>query len=190
MNYFLICHRPHSKSGCFQTGYVLNGVPKFDGGISSTCPNGPPKGGKWFTARVEVRGVSASIYRDGLNVRSTKTRFPAKGRGGVIVANGYKNIIQFRNFRLKALPTHALTSQSCLAVRNSGKNYVLDANHGKWPADGFCRALYPTTVNGPNYQVSAQLYNQIGWSGVNAGHLGLMYNVKDIDNFDFVYFRY
>ena len=181
--------RPHSRSGCFQTGYVLNGLLKWNGGISSTCPNGPPGGAKWFTAKVKVRGFSASIYRDGVLVRSIKTHFFAKGRGGVIVANGYKNIILFRNFRIRAIAAHPFITQSCLATRRSGNYYTLDANYGKWPANGFCRALFPRRVLSNNYVVSAQLYNQKGWRGANSGHLGFMYNAYDNNNFDFVYFR-
>mgnify|MGYP001793643268 CR=1 FL=1 len=137
-----------------------------------------------------VRGTSATIYLNGEPVRKTfLAHSPAKGRGGVIVANGYKNIIHFRNYRLRAIPALPFVEKSCLAARKVGSYYVLNANHGKWPANGFCRALLPAIVKSDNYEVSAQLYNQIGWKGVNSGHLGLMYNVIDNRNFDFVYFR-
>ena len=181
--------RIFSTTYCFQTGYVLKGSLKWDGAISSNCPKGPPKGGFWFTVKVIVRGYSASIYLDGEHVRSFKTQFSARGRGGVIVANGYKNIIHFRKYRLRAIPALPFVKESCLAARKKGSYYVLNANHGKWPENGFCRAFLPTIVKSENYEVSAQLYNQIGWKGVNSGHLGLMYNVIDNRNFDFVYFR-
>ena len=181
--------RPNSTGGCFQTGYVLKGSLKWDGGISSNCTNGPPKGGVWFTVKVVVRRSSASIYLDGEHMRSFKTQFSARGRGGVIVANGYKTIIHFKNYRLGAIPALPFVQESCFATRKLGSYYVLNANHGKWPANGFCRALLPTIVKSDNYEVSAQLYNQIGWKGVNSGHLGLMYNVLDNNNFDHVFFR-
>ena len=181
--------RPHSTSGCFQTGYVLKGSLKWDGGISSNCTNGAPKGGVWFTVKVVVRGSSASIYLDGEPVGTFKTQISGRVRGGVIVANGYKNIIRFRNYQLRAIPALPFVEESCLATRKVGSYYVLNANHGKWPENGFCRAFLPTIVKSENYEVSAQLYNQIGWKGVNSGHLGLMYNFIDNNNFDFVYFR-
>ena len=181
--------RPNSTGGCFQTGYVLKGSLKWDGSISSNCPKGPPKGGVWFTVKVVVRGSSATIYLDGEPVRSLKSRFPAKGRGGVIVANGYQNIIYYRNFRLSTISILPFIEESCLATRKVGNIYVLNANHGKWPANGFCRALVLNIVKSDNYEVSAELYNQIGWKGVNSGHRGLMYNVLDNNNFDFVSFR-
>ena len=187
---YLLVHRPHSSSGCFQTGYVLNGQLRWDGGVSAPCPNGPPRGGKWFTAKVEVRDKNVKIFRDGVLVKSIAAHFTAIGRGGVIVANGYKNIIHFKNLRISALNSMTLTSKSCRAVNKVGNLYVMDANHGVWPASGFCRTLYSNAVGSSNYELSVQLYNKIGWKGKDSGHLGLMYNVINYNNFDFVYFRY
>ena len=181
--------RPNSTGGCFQTGYVLKESLKWDGGISSNCPKGPPKGGVWFTVKVVVRGSSATIYLDGEPVRSLKAHFPSKGRGGVIVANGFQNIIYFRNYRLRTIPALPFIEESCLAASKSGSSYFLFANHGNWSSKGFCRAFLPTIVKSENYEMSAQLYNQIGWKGVNSGHRGLMFNILDKNNFDFVSFR-
>ena len=160
----------------------------MDGGISSNCPKGPPKGGVWFTVKVVVRGSSATIYLDGKPVRYLKVHFPAKGRGGVIVANGYQNIIHFRNYRLRAIPALPFREESCLATRKGVSYYVLDANHGKWPANGFCRAIFPTKLSGSRYTVFVKLSNANVRRGKISGHLGLMYNVMDKRNFDFVHF--
>ena len=181
--------RPNSTGGCFQTGYVLKESLKWDGSISSNCPKGPPKGGVWFTVKVVVRGSSATIYLDGKPVRSFKAHFPAKGRGGVIVANGFQNIIYFRKYHFRTIPTLPFIGESCLASSNVGSYYFLIANLGNIPSNGFCRAFLPTIVKSENYEVSAQLYNQITWKGVSSGHRGLMYNVLDNNNFDFVSFR-
>ena len=181
--------RPNSTAGCFQTGYVLKESLKWDGSISSNCPKGPLKGGVWFTVKVVVRGSSATIYLDGEPVQSLKSRFPAKGRGGVIVANGYQNIIYFRNYHLRTIPAFPFIVESCLAARKRGSSYFLYANHGNWTSKGFCRAFLPTIVKSENYEILAQFYIQIGWKGVNSGHRGLMFNVLDKNNFDFVSFR-
>ena len=181
--------RPNSTGGCFQTGYVLKGSLEWDGGISLICTNGPPKGGVWFTVKVIVRGSLATVYLDGEPVRSLKAHFPAKGRGGVIVANGYQNIIHFRKYRLRTIPALPFIVESCLAASKGGSYYFLNANHINWPSNGFCRALLPTIVTSENYEMSAQLFNQIDWKGVNSGHRGLMFNILDNNNFDFVSFR-
>ena len=191
-NYFNI-FRPHTSAQCFQTGYTLNGVPTFKGGISSACPGqSAPKGGQWFDVRVEVNEKKAKIYLAGKLVREVTSHYPAKGQGGVLVANGYKNVAYFRNFDITHYEDEYLVT-SCVVKTSgiSGNLFVLDANHGKWPANGFCSALNDkVTLNSKQYAVSAELFNKIGWNGINSGHLGLIYNAIDEKNYDFVYFRY
>lgn len=68
--------------------------------------------------------------------------------------------------------------------------FVLDANHGSWPVSGFCQAISTKIIQTNSYQVAAQLLNYQGWNGANSGHLGLIYNVANSGNYDFVYFRY
>uniref|UniRef100_UPI0037548A16 hypothetical protein n=1 Tax=Salmonella sp. s54412 TaxID=3160128 RepID=UPI0037548A16 len=100
-NFDFVFFRPHWASRCFQTGYTLNGVPKFDGGISSSCPGqSPPKGGQWFNASVEVSNKDAKILLAGKLVREVTPHYPARGQGGVLVATGFKNIVYFKNFQI------------------------------------------------------------------------------------------
>ena len=68
-------------------------------------------------------------------------------------------------------------------------------NHYKMDALGSNKGLMCRTVAHPidasqAYTVSAELLNQAGWLGANSGHLGLLFNAVDENNFDFVYFRY
>ena len=93
--------RLHSSSRCFQTGYTVNGVPTFTNAISAACPGqNPPKGGEWFDVRVEVNDKKAKMYLAGKLVREVSPHYPAKGRGGVLVANGFENVVYFRNLHL------------------------------------------------------------------------------------------
>ena len=39
------------------------------------------------------------------------------------------------------------------------------------------------------YQFTAELYNVRSNKGANTGHPGVMFNMQDMNNFDFVYFR-
>ena len=58
-----------------------------------------PSGGVWFTVRIEVSSdKSVNVFFDNVLVTSLTAYFDTKGRGGVLVANGYSNIIQFRKF--------------------------------------------------------------------------------------------
>ena len=101
---FFLFPRPHSSSGCFQTGYVYKGQPKFDGAKSASCPNGPPKGAEWFNIRVVVSKDSTpagevKVYLKGTLVTSFNPRYPIRKRGGVLVANGYNNVVYYKNFK-------------------------------------------------------------------------------------------
>ena len=184
--------RPHSTGGCFQTGYLFNGVPTFDGAISSTCPTGPPRGAEWFHVRLAVSNASNSgevkVYLKGTLVRSWIPHFPIKNRGGVLVANGYKNVVYFRN--LTIVP-HLYVSKNCVKTVQHPDYFELDADHGQWPKDGFCQAAYLKDVaKSTDYQLSVDLFNVRGWNGVNSGHLGVFFNAEGQDNYDFVYFRF
>lgn len=103
-NYDFVYFRPHSTSGCFQTGYVYKGKPKFDQSKSGTCPSGPPKGAEWFIVKVTVSTATpageAKVYLNGNLVVSWNPRYPVKNRGGVLVANGYKNVVYYKDFQI------------------------------------------------------------------------------------------
>jgi len=65
----------------------------------------------------------------------------------------------------------------------------VNANHNKPPH--FCIVLPEEEIKGGNrYTITVELMNVIGQDGVNFGHPGVMYNVIDKSNFDFVYFRF
>ena len=73
---------------------------------------------------------------------------------------------------------------------NHGKHYIVDADHGSFSNDGFCRIVVPTSVPGGSYKISVRFYNVIGPVGKDSGYFGLAYNVEDEFNFDLVYLRY
>ena len=136
---FLI-FRPHSVPHCFQTGYVLNGQAKYDGAISSTCLTGPPKGAEWFHVNLTVSTASPSdevkVYMEGALVTSWNPRYPIKNRGGVLVANGYQNVVHFRKFKI--VP-QSYVSKRCLKTVQYPDYVKLDANNATWPQDAFVR---------------------------------------------------
>ena len=186
---FLLLLRPHSRLGCFQTGYVKNGNLVFAGAVSSTCPNGPAPHRSWFKAEVEVHGKVVKILKDDKLVRVVKSHFDAIGKGGVLLANGYQNTIRYKNYRIRKLPSYPYPVSSCQSVVKQ-PNFVkmVGAPGSKWPRDGFCRTLITKSVAGSHYSITVSLFNEKGWNR-RGGHLGILYNARDLKNFDFVYFR-
>ena len=78
---------------------MLNG--SFVATTTSSCPSGPPLVGVWFTVRVVVNSdKSVNIFFNDALLTSLTAHFDTRGRGGVMTANGYENIIQFREFSL------------------------------------------------------------------------------------------
>ncbi|KAK3755755.1 hypothetical protein QZH41_019992, partial [Actinostola sp. cb2023] len=190
-NFDFVYFRPHSSGGCFQTGYVKNGVVVIAAGsVSAKCSNGAPPHQKWFTAKVEVRGKSVSIYKNGQRVAApVSSHFAATGKGGVLVANGYKNTIRYKDYKLREL--HPYPVSSCDGVSKFPSYVQMVGKGGSWPSVGFCRTLIGASVSDSAYAISVSLYNLQGSSNSSqgVGHLGILYNAKDIHNFDFVYFR-
>lgn len=52
--------RLHHPQTCFRTGYVQNGRTVWIGRQTGLCPEGPPKGRKWF--KLEVTFFVADVF--------------------------------------------------------------------------------------------------------------------------------
>ena len=161
---------------------MANGNPTFL--ESKACPKGPPKGGLWFPVSIKVHDQTVQVYLSGDLVATVQSHFPPRAWGGVLTVRGYQNVVLFRKFQI--VPAFYLTKKCVQTVEFPG--YVkLNADHGIWPQDAFCQAMYKKDGD---YELSVDLFNLIGWRGVNSGHLGVFFNAEDQDNYDFVYFRF
>ena len=69
--------------------------------------------------------------------------------------------------------------------------YKVNADHGSWPADSFCRVISKVEISdSESYTLTVEIMNVVGSHGLtDFGHPGVMYNVVDENNFDVVYFR-
>lgn len=101
------------------------------------------------------------------------------------MANGYKNTIRFKDYRLQKLPTYSHPVSSCVSVSKTASFVEMIGTGGTWPSAGFCRTMISKSIAGSSYSISVKLFNVRS----STGHLGILYNAKDINNFDFVYFR-
>lgn len=96
VNFSNLLSRLHSASQCCQLGYTTRG--SFKGTRFTSCPNGVPTGREWFEIKVEVIGNIARIYRDDVLTVQTTNHFQGQARCGVIVPNGYSNVVYFKDF--------------------------------------------------------------------------------------------
>ena len=81
------------------------------------------------------------------------------------------------------------TTKSC-GVSNkvsydAGK-YLINTEGGVWETDGWCTVLDGQTgADDSSYTVSVDLYADTE----EENHLGIAYNVQDMNNFDIIYYR-
>ena len=114
-----------------------------------------------------------------------------RAAGGVVVSSGTDNTASFKDFKLYPTTPNDFELEGCTSHSRLISNYyILDAKHGKWSLDGFCRAISRKTVSQPNYIVSAELFINVKHPvGDKKTFVGLAFNAKDTSNFDFVYVR-
>jgi len=67
--------------------------------------------------------------------------------------------------------------------------YILDANVGDFFEDGLCRVLVPQSISSESYDYDVEINSQSAAGLHNRSASGVMYNVRDANNFDFVVFR-
>ena len=81
----------------FAYGKVNNGVIQF----TSTSVGGNPTiaSGNWYNLKIEVSATKAvKLFLDNVQIGSFKAFWSTRGYGGLIVANGYANLVFFRDF--------------------------------------------------------------------------------------------
>lgn len=187
-NYDFIYFRPSSRGGCYTTGFVQNSQIQWMNSKVGPCPGGPKGSGMWFNVSIEIRGSLASIQLSGKHIISTNTHFSPLGRGGVLMANGNKNIAAFRNYHLKAIPPYPFAFHNCAGSTKEIEDYfILDAKHGKWPQNTFCMAVAKTKVSGPYYFMAVEIFMQGTLPGRETDYAGIIFNVENENNYEFVY---
>ena len=77
-------------------------------------------------------------------------------------------------------------------IVRDGDMYTIFGKGGKWSIAGVCSAydsqVLPGVFEVGSYIVSVDFYHVAGDG--NRGYPGVMYNTKDLDNFDYIFFRY
>ena len=113
---------------------------------------------------------------------------------GVIVGNGFRNILSFRDFTLyEMIPTDFRFYSCGGGTHLSNETVVMDASLPRGGSLTFCRAMYGKSLSNDfeadQYTIQASFYNVDSWQGGDWGRVGLIYNAKDEANYDFVFLK-
>ena len=58
------------------------------------------RSGSWYNVRVKVTGSKVKVLIDDVEVALFKSQLEVNGRGGVMVASGFKRKISFKDYRI------------------------------------------------------------------------------------------
>ena len=62
--------------------------------------------GNWYSLKIKVEAnKDVDLFLNDKNIGHFKAKFTTRGYGGVIVATGYRNVVQFRDFKLAPILT-------------------------------------------------------------------------------------
>nr|UCK81557.1 lectin 4-1 [Arenicola marina] len=102
-NFDFVYFRPHwaNRDGCVQHGYFTSG--KFYATTEARCTASPVVGSTWFTVKVESSEGRASVYVNNVKLSEVNAHFPTRSQTGIFAANGFSNVIRFRNPALTTL---------------------------------------------------------------------------------------
>ncbi|KAI0233170.1 putative skeletal organic matrix protein 7 [Lamellibrachia satsuma] len=182
---------------CFRTGYLETGRMRFDDGTSGSCNGLGLTGATPFTSEIVVRDhLDTTVSINGRQEAQIQPHHPTKGTAGVLALNGFDNEVFFQNFILEkqnmpfatGIQTTDCGIQGAVETPTPGV-LELRALGGAFPGDGHCRAVLTPIVNVRSYRASIILQNIRGDGQEDFGNIGLMYNVHDADNFDFILLR-
>lgn len=185
-----------SDNPCFQTGVMQQGLLDWFGSQTGSCPYGPPRKSRWVHSTLEVRDSDVAVFLNGVHVTSLESHFSPKAAGGVVLANHQGNVGQFKNFAITDLPSLPFEIKRCASIQDHSDHYSLINKNDQW-SQGFCRALHKSgrqrkDVRGEDissYQISVDLFSDVDWTGDQLAYPGIIFNARDVNNADYIYFR-
>ena len=97
----LFVSRPYSRDSCVQAGHLQDfKVKKYSKLKSLSCAYGFLRSGTWYNVRVKVTRSEVKVLIDDVEVAVFKSLFEVNGRGGIMVASGFKKKILFKDYRI------------------------------------------------------------------------------------------
>ena len=160
----------------------------WGGSDMGPCPLGPPRRNRWLHVSLEVRGPKANLFLDGVHVATLRGQFPTRGHAGVLLAQHKDNVVHFKGFTITALDPFPFSSKACAAIVKHPDFHSVIIGDNLWPG-AMCRVSMPDNLGNNEYILDVKLFSEAGWTGDKVALPGVMFNAKDINNYDFVYLR-
>merc|ERR1712218_153913 len=99
-NYDFVYKRVHQTT--FAYGRVFNGAIQVTSG--SVGGNPAISSGNWYSLKIKVQAnKDVELFLNDKKIGKFEAKFTTRGYGGAIVATGYRNVVQFRNFELSPI---------------------------------------------------------------------------------------
>lgn len=99
-------------------------------------------------------------------------------------------MLSFRGFKVTSIPPLPFTFYQCAAETHIVNQTVyIDGSQKRGSVMTFCRAVsidYPDAYQKNSYSIQASFYNINSWQGADWGRFGIMYNLKDEENYEFI----
>ena len=79
----------------YERGKVTEYAPK-----SQSCSYGFLRSGYWYKVKVHVDSGEARVYVNGYKAATLDTTVGTVGRGGVLLMNGYRRMLSFKDYEI------------------------------------------------------------------------------------------
>lgn len=147
------------------------------------------KSGKWFNVRLEIRAHEVTVMMNNKHTATFKSYYQLSEDwtpgSGLLVTGGCRKSMRFSHFAVSSLPKLPFVHVNCRSARVAGIVFKLTAYSGN--DKGMCRALYPkVAAAASNYTLSVNIRSM---GSILGGKYGVIFNAKNPDTFEFVYFR-
>ena len=93
----MLQNRVHSAT--FAYGRVFNGELQF----TNNAVGGNPaiSSGNWYSLKIIVKAnKNVDLFLNDKSIGHFNAKFTTRGYGGYMIGNGYRNVVQFRDFNL------------------------------------------------------------------------------------------
>lgn len=160
------------------------------GSQSGSCPHGSPYKARWIHSMLDVGHSQVAVFLDGVYVTSFEGHISLKASAGVVLVNDEGSEARVKEFTVSKKPAVPFYTTSCASLQYQKEYYSLISQNDVW-SRGFCRVLLKDTPvkDHSSYQISVDLYSEMDWSWDRIAFVGIIFNARDINNADFIYFR-